>query len=305
MYNGILPVYKNRGMTSHDVVFKLRKILNMKKVGHSGTLDPDVDGVLLILLGDSTKVSDYAMDLGKGYRAEVCLGIKTTTEDLSGDILENVNIENISLDKIKKVCDSLVGNIIQKPPIYSAIKVNGKKLYEYARMGNFDIEIPTREVTVYSINILENSFYKKDGKLYFTIDIKCGKGTYIRTLATQIGEMLNVPSCMSKLTRTSSGKITIDDTLTLGEIENLGSEITTKLLPKEYALEKFVSYEVPKFRAKQIMNGLRFRKDQFPTLDFSKGVVFTYNNEAIAVYILKNLEDDLLSVKTTFPKKIE
>lgn len=305
MYNGILPVYKDRGMTSHDVVFKLRKILNMKKVGHAGTLDPDVDGVLLVLLGDSTKVSNYAMDLGKGYRAEICLGIKTTTEDLSGDILEEINIEDISLIEVQKACDNLIGKIVQTPPIYSAIKVNGKKLYEYARAGNFDVEIPTREVDIYNIEIVDNSLYKKNGKIYFTIDIKCGKGTYIRTLATQIGELLGVPSCMSKLTRTLSGKITINDTVTLEEIEKLGSEITTKILAKEYALEKFVSYEVPKFRAKQIMNGLRFRKDQFPNLNFSEGVVFTYNKEAIAVYILKNPEDELLTVKTTFPKEIE
>lgn len=301
MLDGILPVYKEKGMTSHDVVFKLRKILNMKKIGHGGTLDPEVDGVLLVLLGNSTKVSDYAMDMGKKYRAEICLGVKTSTEDMTGDVIETLEINNINIDDIKNACNSLIGNIKQTPPIYSAVKVNGKKLYEYARAGRFDVEIPTREVKIYSIDILENSYYSNDNKLYFTIDVHCGKGTYIRTLATQIGEYLKVPSCMSNLTRTAVGKVKIKDTYSLKEIE----KYNIKLLPKELALENYYFYELPKFRAKQVMNGLRFRKNQFPELDFREGIVFTYDNSAIAIYYLENEEDELLSIKTIFPKEIE
>lgn len=305
MFDGILPVYKEKGITSHDLVFKIRKILNMKKVGHSGTLDPEVDGVMLILLGNSTKVSDYAMDLGKKYRAEVCLGIKTTTEDLTGDIIERKTVENIDINYIKEKLTSLIGEIEQKPPIYSAVKVKGKKLYQYAREGNFDVEIPSRKVNIYSIDIVNNSTYYKNNCFYFSIDIHCGKGTYVRTIATQIGSMLNTPSCMSKLTRTASGKITTDDLVTLEQLKQLSEEeILNKILPKEYALESYQFYEVPKFRAKQVMNGLRFRVDQFPQdLDFTKGVVFTYLNEAIAIYYLKK-DDELLRVKSTFPKTI-
>lgn len=305
MLNGILPVYKEKGMTSHDVVFKLRKILQMKKIGHSGTLDPDVDGVLLILLGNATKVSDYAMELGKSYRAEVCLGISTTTEDISGEIIEEVDVESISVDKIKEVCSKLEGRITQIPPIYSAVKVNGKKLYEYARSGIFDVERPSREVDIYSIVVDENSIISENNKLYFTIDVHCGKGTYIRTIATQIGELLNIPSCMSKLTRTSSGKIGASDCYTLEQIKNMtDNERLAVLMKKEYALETYQFHELSVHRAKQVMNGLRFRKNQFADLDFSKGIVFTYKGEAIAVYYLKNKDDDLLSVKTTFPKEI-
>lgn len=305
MFNGILPIYKERGITSHDVVFKLRKILQMKKIGHAGTLDPEVDGVLLILLGDSTKVSDYAMDLGKKYRAEICLGIKTDTEDLTGEIIEQSDVNNVSLNDIKEVCNKLVGKIVQTPPIYSAIKVNGKKLYEYARAGVYDIEIPSREVNIYSIDVLEESVRKEKGKMYFQIDVHCGKGTYIRTLATQIGELLSVPSTMSKLTRTASGKISLKDTLTLEEVSENVENLQNNLLPKEFALEEYTKYELPTYRAKQVMNGLRFRVNQFPQLDFKKGpIVFTYKSEAIAVYYLKNIEDELLSVKTTFPKEI-
>ena len=307
MFEGILPIYKERGITSHDVVFRARRILQMKKIGHSGTLDPEVDGVLLLLLGGATKVSDYAMDLGKSYRAEVCLGIKTTTEDLTGEVVEECKVTDISVDKIKEILKSMIGEIEQKPPIYSAIKVNGRKLYEYARRGQFDVEIPTRKVNIYNISFIENSEYYKDDKFYFSIDINCGKGTYVRTIATSIGEKLNLPSTMSKLTRTRSGKITLDNCLTLSEVEqHLKDEtLEEKLLRKEYALEEYKFVEIPKFRAKQVMNGLRFRRNQFPDYDFTDGIVFTYENEAIAIYYLKDKDDELLSVKTTFPKIIE
>ena len=307
MFEGILPIYKERGITSHDVVFRARRILQMKKIGHSGTLDPEVDGVLLLLLGGATKVSDYAMDLGKSYRAEVCLGIKTTTEDLTGEVVEECKVTDISVDKIKEILKSMIGEIEQKPPIYSAIKVNGRKLYEYARRGQFDVEIPTRKVNIYNISFIENSEYYKDDKFYFSIDINCGKGTYVRTIATSIGEKLNLPSTMSKLTRTRSGEITLDNCLTLSEVEqHLKDEtLEEKLLRKEYALEEYKFVEIPKFRAKQVMNGLRFRKNQFLDHDFTDGIVFTYENEAIAIYHLKDKDDELLSVKTTFPKIIE
>lgn len=307
MFEGILPIYKQRGITSHDVVFKARKILKMKKIGHAGTLDPEVDGVLLLLLGGATKVSDYAMDLGKNYRAEVCLGIKTTTEDLTGEILEECNVSDIDINKIKDILQTLIGEIEQTPPIYSAVKVKGKKLYEYARAGKFDVEIPSRKVNIYDVEFIEGSDYYRDNKFYFSINISCGKGTYVRTIATDIGKKLNLPSTMSKLTRTRSGKIELDNCLTLSEVEQLleKNKLEEKLLKKEYALEEYQFVEIPKFRAQQVMNGLRFRKNQFPDYDFTDGIVFTYENEAIAIYYLKNPYDELLYVKTTFPKIIE
>ena len=307
MFEGILPIYKERGMTSHDVVFRARRILQMKKIGHSGTLDPEVDGVLLLLLGGATKVSDYAMDLGKSYSAEVCIGLKTTTEDLTGDIVEECEVSNINIDEIKSILKSMIGEIEQKPPIYSAIKVNGRKLYEYARSGQFDIEIPTRKVNIYNISFIENSEYYKDDKFYFSIDISCGKGTYVRTIATSIGGKLNLPSTMSKLTRTRSGEIILEKCLKLSEVEQCVQEglLEQKLLRKEYALEEYQFVEIPKYRAQQVMNGLRFRKNQFPDYDFTDGIVFTYKGEAIAIYYLKDKDDELLSVKTTFPKLIE
>ena len=301
MFEGILPIYKERGITSHDVVFRARRILQMKKIGHSGTLDPEVDGVLLLLLGGATKVSDYAMDLGKSYRAEVCLGIKTTTEDLTGEVVEECKVTDIGVDKIKEILKSMIGEIEQKPPIYSAIKVNGRKLYEYARRGQFDVEIPTRKVNIYNISFIENSEYYKDDRFYFSIDISCGKGTYVRTIATSIGEKLNLPSTMSKLTRTRSGEITLEKCLKLSEVEQKVQEgnLEQSLLRKEYALFPIMESKGITATPKVI------RKNQFPDYDFTEGIVFTYENEAIAIYHLKDKEDELLSVKTTFPKIIE
>ncbi|ERK56116.1 tRNA pseudouridine synthase B [Gemella bergeri ATCC 700627] len=307
MFNGILPIYKEHGMTSHDVVFKARKILQMKKIGHAGTLDPEVDGVLLLLLGGATKVSDYAMNLGKSYRAEICLGVQTTTEDLTGEIVKEQKVTGVNIADIKEILMTMVGEIEQTPPIYSAVKVKGKKLYEYARIGKFDVKIPSRTVSIFNIDFIDGSEYYKDGRYYFSLDISCGKGTYIRTIATQIGVLLNIPSTMSKLTRIRSGKIGVADCLRLSEVELAIKEgnLIKYLLPKEYALEEYQFLELPMYRAKQVMNGLRFRKEQFPDYDFSTPVVFTYNKEAIAVYYLKNSEDELLSVKTIFPKIIE
>lgn len=306
MFNGILPIYKEKGMTSHDVVFKVRKILKMKKIGHSGTLDPQVDGVLLLLIGDATKVSDYAMDLGKSYKAEVCLGVATTTEDLEGDIIEEKIVEDINIILLKKSILSLIGEIEQIPPIYSAVKVNGKKLYEYARKGIFDVERPKRIVNIYDIKLEENSIYYQDGRCYFSIEVSCGKGTYIRTLATQIAEKMSLPGTMSKLSRIRSGKICLKDCITLTELLNSDvKDIENKILPKEYALEEYKFVEIPLFRVKQALNGLRFRKNQFPEYDFTDGVVFTYKGKAVAIYYLKNKNDELLSVKTTFSMIIE
>ena len=152
MYNGILPVFKERGLTSHDVVFKLRKILKMKKIGHTGTLDPEVDGVLPICLGNATRVSDYVMEMGKTYKAEVTLGVSTTTEDQTGDTLEvkGIDKDDVTERDIDQTLEKFLGVIEQIPPMYSSVKVKGKKLYEYAR-NNEEVERPVRHVLIKNI----------------------------------------------------------------------------------------------------------------------------------------------------------
>ncbi|WP_340577730.1 tRNA pseudouridine(55) synthase TruB, partial [Staphylococcus aureus] len=196
MYNGILPVYKERGLTSHDVVFKLRKILKTKKIGHTGTLDPEVSGVLPVCIGTATRVSDYVMDMGKSYNATI-----------------DVQANAININEVDAVLKQFEGIIEQVPPMYSSVKVNGKKLYEYARKGE-TVERPIRKVNIDSI-ARTSELQFEDGKCHFNIEVKCGKGTYIRTLATDIGKQLGYPAHMSLLTRINSGGFDIKYSITL------------------------------------------------------------------------------------------
>ncbi|RIO81723.1 tRNA pseudouridine(55) synthase TruB, partial [Staphylococcus haemolyticus] len=214
MYNGILPVYKERGLTSHDVVFKLRKILKTKKIGHTGTLDPEVSGVLPVCIGTATRVSDYVMDMGKSYNATITLGESTTTEDQTGEVIDKVDVQEnaININEVDAILKQFEGIIEQVPPMYSSVKVNGKKLYEYARKGE-TVERPVRKVNIDSI-ARTSKLQFEDGKCHFNIEVKCGKGTYIRTLATDIGKQLGYPAHMSLLTRINSGGFDIKDSIT-------------------------------------------------------------------------------------------
>lgn len=213
--NGILPLWKEKGMTSHDCVFKLRKILKTKKVGHTGTLDPEVDGVLPICIGNTTKVAEYITDQGKTYEAEVAIGYSTETEDATGEMVDRDPEEKrITREQLLSVLEGLTGEITQIPPMYSAVKVNGKKLYEYARAG-IPVERPVRKAQIHSIELLDNSDEWTGVDIHFRIRIECGKGTYIRTLAVQIGEALGYPAHMSKLTRTKSGEFEKNECLSL------------------------------------------------------------------------------------------
>ncbi|RIN22994.1 tRNA pseudouridine(55) synthase TruB [Staphylococcus succinus] len=266
MYNGILPVYKERGLTSHDVVFKLRKILKTKKVGHTGTLDPEVSGVLPICIGSATKVSDYIMEMGKSYEATVTLGISTTTEDQTGDTLEQkaVSESEVSPKAIDEVLKQFEGIITQIPPMYSSVKVNGRKLYEYAR-NNETVERPERQVNI--INIKRISDLHFDNNIcQFDITVECGKGTYIRTLATDIGKALNLPAHMSKLTRTQSGGFDLNHSYSLSDIAELHEHeaLQRKLFPIEYGLKGLQQIMITDKTIKaKILNGQKFYKSEF------------------------------------------
>ena len=158
MYEGILPLWKEKGMTSHDCIFKLRKILHMKRIGHTGTLDPSVEGVLPICLGQATKVAEYIMNQGKTYVATVSIGTSTTTEDADGEVVEqNLSTKHFSKEQIISALQRLTGEITQTPPMYSAVKVNGKRLYEYAREGKV-IERPSRKVTIHRLELLDTVY---------------------------------------------------------------------------------------------------------------------------------------------------
>ncbi|MGZ9910539.1 tRNA pseudouridine(55) synthase TruB [Streptococcus sp. V919] len=215
--NGIINLKKESGMTSHDAVFKLRKILGTKKIGHGGTLDPDVVGVLPIAVGKATRMVEFMQDEGKVYEGEITLGYSTTTEDASGEVVEETPILSPLDEKIvDQAIASLTGPITQIPPMYSAVKVNGRKLYEYARAGQ-EVERPERQVTIYSFERTSPISYE-DKLARFTFRVKCSKGTYIRTLSVDLGEKLGYAAHMSHLTRTSAAGLQLDDALTLEEI---------------------------------------------------------------------------------------
>ena len=184
--NGILPLWKPRGMTSHDCVFKLRKLLRTNTVGHTGTLDPEVSGVLPICIGRATKTAEYITASGKTYEGDVTLGYSTTTEDAWGEKVEEKEIDRvITRTEVEEILQSMTGEITQTPPMFSAVKVNGKRLYEYARQG-VEVERPSRIVTIHKLQLLDDWIELDPEDPSFSFEVVCGKGTYVRTLAVEI-----------------------------------------------------------------------------------------------------------------------
>ena len=253
--NGIINLRKEAGMTSHDAVFKLRKILKTKKIGHGGTLDPDVVGVLPIAVGKATRLVEFMQEEGKVYEGEITLGCSTTTEDASGDILEWTPVTELLEEAlIDEAMESMTGEIRQIPPMYSAVKVNGRKLYEYARAGQ-EVERPERQVTIYSFERTSPIYYE-DEQARFRFRVKCSKGTYVRTLSVDLGAKLGFSSHMSKLTRTSSAGMSLDDALTLDEIaERVEVEDFSSLQPLELGIGDLVRVELSDEQVEDVRNG--------------------------------------------------
>jgi len=212
MINGFINVLKPPGMSSHDVVSFIRRTYQIKKVGHAGTLDPSAAGVLPIAVGKATRLIEYMTDADKGYRAELTLGYSTDSGDTTGNIIKGIeDFITPEFNVITNVLDSFIGEIQQIPPMHSAIKINGTKLYDLARKG-ISIERSPRAVTIKKISLIKNSLD------HFLFDVECSKGTYIRTLCLDIGVKLNIPSVMSFLIRTRVGGFKLDQAFTLEEI---------------------------------------------------------------------------------------
>ncbi len=220
MITGIINLKKEAGMTSHDAVFKLRKILQEKKIGHGGTLDPDVTGVLPIAVGKATRMIEFMQEEGKTYEGEITLGYSTTTEDASGEVVESTPIsDKLTEAEVDAAMATFVGITSQTPPMYSAVKVNGRKLYEYARAGE-TVERPSRQVTIYSFERTSGLRWEGD-VVRFDFRVRCSKGTYVRTLSVDLGAKLGYASHMSRLERTRAAGMSLDDALTLSEIAEL------------------------------------------------------------------------------------
>ncbi|PLS16720.1 tRNA pseudouridine(55) synthase TruB [Bacillus sp. M6-12] len=285
---GILPLFKPKGMTSHDCVFKLRKLLKTKKVGHTGTLDPDVTGVLPICIGRATKIAEYITDAGKEYEGEVTLGSATATEDASGEIVAEKKVDSpLSRNMILNVLKSLTGEIEQTPPMFSAVKVNGKKLYEYARAG-IEIERPSRIVSIYELELLDERERFEGESISFRFRVSCSKGTYIRTLAVMIGEKLGYPAHMSDLVRTRSASFALKDCLSFEHIESSAEagEAGKLLYPLESGLLHLPKYLISDTVAEKVKNGavLPFPAD----FEAEKDTPFVLLSEGIALAIYQH-----------------
>ena len=265
MYNGLINVYKEPDFTSMDVVAVLRGILKQKKIGHTGTLDPQAEGVLMVCLGNATKLCTFLEDKDKEYVCRMLLGTTTDTEDTTGNIVSNASVEDLSNEDVESAIKSFVGDIKQVPPMYSALKKDGKKLYELARQG-IEIEREARDIKIYDIEIMEIAMP------YVTFLVKCSKGTYVRSLCRDIGEKLGVGACMDHLTRTAVSFFTIDNALKLSDIERLAKEdkIDELILEtSEVFKDKKALHVLPEY-AKFIDNGNPLLKEYFRLEDSEK-----------------------------------
>ena len=263
--SGIINIYKEPGMTSHDVVYHLRKILCMKKIGHTGTLDPAAEGVLPVALGPATRLCDLLNENGKVYRAVMRLGVTTDTQDLTGEVLSEREVLSTE-EEIREAADAFTGSITQVPPMYSAVKVDGKKLYQLARKG-IEVERPAREVTIDSIVI------EKIDLPDVTMTVTCSKGTYIRTLCADIGERLGCGACMGTLVRLKAAGLSADDALTLDQVRECmeNGTIGEHIVPTEAFFTEYAGAKVDPENDIYLMNGNPFLRGQLILFDCADG----------------------------------
>ena len=283
MIHGVINIHKEKGYTSHDVVAKLRGIVGQKKIGHTGTLDPDATGVLPVCLGKATKLCDMLTDKSKTYETVMLLGKVTDTQDISGTVLNESSTDDLNEEAVKAAILSFVGDYMQIPPMYSALKVNGKKLYELAREG-VEIERKARPVTILDIQLKEVKLPR------VRMEVSCSKGTYIRTLCHDIGEKLGCGACMEELIRTKVSRFELEDSLTLSQVQELkkAGKLAKILVPID---EMFLDYEAITLKEEYmsfVYNGNVFMPkhvDQYVELVDGKMVrVYDDKGNFIAIY---------------------
>ncbi|WP_280769367.1 tRNA pseudouridine(55) synthase TruB [Salipaludibacillus daqingensis] len=284
---GVFPLWKPKGMTSFTAVREVGRRFGTKKAGHTGTLDPDVEGVLPICLGRATKIVEYLTANDKTYVGEVTLGFTTTTEDASGEKVNESAVDRvITEDEAKTVLSNLIGPLEQTPPMYSAVKVKGKKLYEYAREGK-EVERPSRMITIFELDLLSPPVKNQDGTVSFSFRAVCSKGTYIRTLSVTIGEKLGFPAHMSHLIRESSGEFHQKDCITFEQLDEavVKEEEDHLLIPIEKALSMFPVIEVNKDMEERILQGAILSiPDEQSTVDESIWALYNQHGECLALY---------------------
>lgn len=260
MIHGILPVWKPLHDTSHDIVALVRRLAKQKKVGHTGTLDPAAEGVLLICLGQATRVAEYVQNMPKAYEGTLTLGIATDTQDREGKVVARQAVEPVPRHQIEAVFQKFTGEIQQVPPMYSAVKVKGRRLYEWAREGQ---EIDRQERTV-KIDHLEIQSVHEKGNPEIDFYVRCSKGTYIRTLCVDIGQALGYPAHMSRLIRVKNGPFNKEHCVTPAQLESVHPSDWQQqwLHPLEAGLTELPSYHIPESKKVHVLNGQRLKHDE-------------------------------------------
>lgn len=263
--NGVINIFKNRGMTSFDVVQQVRRIAREKKVGHTGTLDPEAIGVLPVCLGKATKIIDYIMDSEKCYKVKFKLGMKTTTYDLEGEVIAEADTSNLTEEEVLNAINKFKGEYSQVPPMYSALKQNGVRLYELARRG-IEVERPGRLITIYDIKDIELDLP------FVSMEVTCSKGTYIRSLCYDIGEELKVFGTMAELKRSKTSIFTEEESV---NIEDLNADnISQYLITVEDALSKYEKVVINDNFVTLIVNGARVYDKRLFSRKIEKDVLY-------------------------------
>ncbi len=283
MVHGVINIHKEKGYTSHDVVAKLRGIVGQKKIGHTGTLDPDATGVLPVCLGKATKLCDMLTDKNKTYETVMLLGVVTDTQDISGQVLAEKELGEVTAEAVEQTIFSFVGEYMQVPPMYSALKVNGKKLYELAREG-IEVERKARAVTILDIQIKEIALPR------VCMEVSCSKGTYIRTLCHDIGQALGCGACMEELVRTKVSRFEIKDSVTLSEVQEKkeAGKLEELIVPIDAMFSDYESVTLKEEFESYLYNGNAFSpknlKQYMELVDGKKVRVYDHAGDFVAIY---------------------
>lgn len=293
--NGILLVDKPIDFTSHDVINVLRGILKTRKLGHTGTLDPDATGVLVVGVNKGTKIMKYLNNDEKIYKARVCIGIATDTLDKTGEVIDKTVVTE--LKNVEEIIKSFLGTYTQTPPMYSAIKYKGKRLYEYARQGIVIEDIPSRDIEIFDIKKISDIIYE-DGLAYFDYYVHSSKGLYVRTLSYDIGKLLGYPAHNYDLRRLKAGKFGIEESYTLDEIQNGNYH----LISLNDALSDLETLHINDEFRNHIKNGMAISLKHFKKHKLTK--IIDENNTLLAIYDKHPTENKMIAVNV-YPKEVE
>lgn len=305
--SGIVAIWKPAGWTSHDVVARLRRLTRTKRIGHTGTLDPYVTGVLPVCIGRATRVVEYVQDVPKTYEVTLLLGVSTDTEDATGTVLERVDSVSVTEEQVRNVLASFVGDIMQVPPMYSAVSVDGQRLYNLARQGKV-VERPSRRVHIYSLELLH---LEESDRPRIRFRVRCSKGTYVRTLCVDIGRALGVPASMAELVRTESGGFVRADCVTLEQVQLMmdAGTFAAHLLPADRALRTYPRAVVDANTAENLWDGHKInpaRLQSYSEQNVEPGKLFTiYREDEVFVGIFSYDEQlgRVIGVKVFTPEQ--